>query len=100
MILNRNLLKIKVQNTAFTVSEIETEIDTVKKSYNISKQEAEYFIFSDKVSNSTYNIEKANINILMKNGDVIDITSASGQFNIESLKKTINKYFLCYSKLK
>ena len=100
MILNRNLLKIKVQNTAFTASEIETEIDTVKKSYNISKQEAEYFIFSDKVSNSTYNIEKANINILMKNGDVIDITSASGQFNIEALKKTINKYFLCYPKLK
>ena len=100
MILNRNLLKIKVQNTAFTASEIETEIDTVKKYYNISKQEAEYFIFSDKVSNSTYNIEKATINILMKNGDVIDITSASGQFNIEALKKTINKYFLCYSKLK
>ena len=100
MILNRNLLKIKLQNTAFTASEIETEIDTVKKSYNISKQEAEYFIFSDKVSNSTYNIEKANINILMKNGDVIDITSASGQFNIEALKKTINKYFLCYPKLK
>jgi hypothetical protein len=100
MILNRNLLKIKVQSTAFTASEIETEIDTVKKYYNISKQEAEYFIFSDKVSNSTYNIEKANINILMKNGEVIDITSASGQFNIEALKKTINKYFLCYPKLK
>ena len=100
MILNRKLLKIKVQNTAFTASEIETEIDTVEQYYNITKQEAEYFIFSDKVSNSTYNIEKANINILMKNGDVIDITSASGQFNIEALKKTINKYFLCYPKLK
>ena len=100
MILNRKLLKIKVQNTAFTAPEIETEIDTAKQYYNITKQEAEYFIFSDKVSNSTYNIEKANINILMKNGDVIDITSASGQFNIEALKKTINKYFLCYPKLK
>jgi len=100
MILNRKLLKIKVQNTAFTASEIESEIDTVKQHYNITKQEAKYFIFSDKVSNSTYNIEKANINILMKNGDVIDITSASGQFNIDALKKTINKYFLCYPKLK
>ena len=100
MILNRKLLKIKVQNTAFTASEIESEIDTVKQHYNITKQEAKYFIFSDKVSNSTYNIEKANINILMKNTDVIDITSASGQFNIDALKKTINKYFLCYPKLK
>ena len=99
MILNRKLLKIKVQNTAFTASEIEIEIDTVKQYYNITKQEAEYFIFSDKVSNSTYEIGKANINILMKNGDVIDITSASDQFNIDALKKTINKYFLCYPKL-
>ncbi len=32
----------------------------------------------------------------MKNGDVIDITSASDQFNIEALNKTVNKYFLCY----
>ena len=99
MILNRKLLKIKVQNMAFTVSEIKSEIDTVKQYFNITKHESKYFIFSDKVSNSTYNVEKANINILMKNGDVIDITSASGQFNIEALKKTINKYFLCYPKL-
>ena len=41
------------------------------------------------------NIKKSNINILMKNGDVIDITSASDQFNIEALNKTVNKYFLC-----
>jgi len=99
MILNRKLLKIKVQNTAFSAYEIEREIDTVKHYYKISKHESEYFIFSDKVSNSTYDIKKENINILMKNGDVIDITSASGQFNIEALKKTINKYFLCYPKL-
>ena len=100
MILNRKLLKIKVQNTKFSTLEIKTEIDKVKQNYNITKQEAEYFIFSNKVSNSTYNIEKANINILMKNGDVIDITSASDQFNIDALSKTINKYFLCYPKLK
>lgn len=100
MILNRKLLKIKVQNIAFTTVEIETETNKVAAHYNISKQEAKYFVFSNKVSNNTYNIEKANINILMKNGDVIDITSASDQFNIDALSKTINKYFLCYPKLK
>ena len=36
----------------------------------------------------------------MKNGDVIDITAASDHFNIEALNKTVNKYFLCYPKLK
>ena len=100
MILNRKLLKIKVQNSAFSTSEIAAEIDIAKQHYNITKEEIEYFIFSDKISNNTYNIEKSNINILMKNADVIDITSASGQFNIDALKKTINKYFLCYPNLK
>ena len=38
------------------------------------------------------------INEKLKNGDVIDITTASDQFNFEALNKTINKYFLCYSK--
>ena len=32
----------------------------------------------------------------MKNRTVIDITSASDQFNIKALNKTVNKYFLCY----
>jgi HD superfamily phosphohydrolase len=100
MILNRKLLKIKVQNTEFNIAEIEIERKKIQEHFNISEKEAEYFVFSDKVSNSTYNIEKANINILMKNGDVIDITSASDQFNIDALNKTINKYFLCYPKLK
>ena len=100
MILNRKLLKIKVQNTAFNSSEIEKELKKVQKQFNISKQEAKYFVFSDKVSNNTYNIEKTNINILMKNGDVIDIISASDYFDIKALNKTVNKYFLCYPKLK
>ena len=100
MILNRKLLKIKVQNTAFDTLEIEKELEKIQQQCNISKQEAKYFVFSDKISNSTYNNEKENINILMKNGDVIDITAASDHFNIEALNKTVNKYFLCYPKLK
>ena len=100
MILNRKLLKIKVQNTEFSAAEIESKVSKIQEKFSISKKEAEYFVFSDKVSNSTYNIEKANINILMKNGAVIDITAASDQFNIEALSKRVNKYFLCYPKLK
>ena len=42
---------------------------------------------------------KAQINILMKNGKIKDITEASDQFDIEALNKTVNKYFLCYPNL-
>jgi HD superfamily phosphohydrolase len=96
MIVNRQLLKIKVQNVAFTPAEIEYFLKKIQNKYKINKEESEYFVFTNKVSNSTYNIEKSTINILMKNGNVIDITSASDQFNIEALSKKVEKYFLCY----
>ena len=70
----------------------------MQKKYKITKQEAEYFIFSDKVSNNAYNIEKSKINILMNNGDVVDITTASDQFNIDAFSKKVEKYFLCCPK--
>jgi len=95
-IINRNILKIRILKEPVLEQEKNILIDIFSKKHNCSRKEAEFFIFSYKISNSTYNIEKSNINILMKNGDVIDITSASDQFNIEALNKTINKYFLCY----
>ena len=96
MILNRRILKIKVQKTDFKQAEIDEKVNEFSKKNKISNEEAQYFIFSNKVSNSTYNIKKSNINILMKTGEVIDITSASDQFSIDALNKTVNKYFLCY----
>ena len=97
-IINRKLLKIRIQNLKFKPSEVNNLLDKMQKKYKITKQDAEYFIFSDKVSNNTYNIEKSKINILMKNGDVIDITTASDQFNIDVLSRKVKKYFLCYPK--
>ena len=97
-IINRKLLKIRIQNTKFKPDEVSRLLYKMQKKYKITKQEAEYFIFSDKVSNNTYNIEKSKINILMKNGDVVDITTASDQFNINALSKKVEKYFLCYPK--
>jgi len=96
-LINRKILKIHISKEPIPKSKKEKLIQKFKRENNCSKDEAEFFIFSCKISNSTYNIDKSNINILMKNGDVIDITSASDQFNSESLNKTVNKYFLCYS---
>ena len=95
-LINRKILKVKIAKEPILEQEKNKLMNAFSKKYNCTKAEAEFFIFSYQISNSTYNIEKSNINILMKNGDVIDITSASDQFNIEALNKTVNKYFLCY----
>ena len=63
---------------------------------NITLSDVDYVVFTNKVSNSTYKYGKDDINILMKDGEIKNITDASDQFNIQALSKTINKYFLCY----
>tara|TARA_B110000438_G_scaffold185668_1_gene177329 strand:+ start:5806 stop:7047 length:1242 start_codon:yes stop_codon:yes gene_type:complete len=97
-ILNRNILKIKVQKNIFNKKHIKLCIKKMINKEKISKEEAEYFIFSDKVSNSLYSIGNSNINILFKNGEIKDLSKSSDQFNLVALSKTINKYFLCSPK--
>lgn len=55
-------------------------------------------MFSGKVENQIYNANKVNINILFKDGKVVDISKASDQLNVKVLSKTIRKQFLCYPK--
>ena len=71
-ILNRDLLKIKIQKDQFKAEMIENSINLMMKNENISKEEANYFIFSDKVSNSMYTDDDSDIKILFKNGKIDD----------------------------
>ena len=94
-ILNRNILKIRIQKKIFDKSILSNKREKMMINENISKTEASYFIFSNKVSNSIYSTNSNNINILFKNGEIKDLTKSSDQFNLGALSKTINKYFLC-----
>ena len=98
-ILNRKPLKIKTQNEKFSEKEINKLKQKVSEKYNISIDDTNYLVFTGKVSNNAYQYHKTHINILMKNGEIKDITDASDQFNIDALSKTVNKYFLCYPKM-
>ena len=98
-ILNRKPLKIKTQNEKFSEDKINELKQKVSEKYNISIEDTNYLVFTNKVSNNAYQYHKTHINILMKNGEIKDITDASDQFNIDALSKTVNKYFLCYPKM-
>ena len=94
-LLNRNLLKIRIQKQKFTKKTIEKYQNLMIKKEKINTNEASHFIFTNKVSNSLYSINNSNIKILFKNGETKDLSQSSEQFINKSLEKTINKYFLC-----
>ena len=94
-LLNRDLLKIRIQKQKFTKKSLDRHQNLMIKKEKINTNEASYFIFTNKVSNSLYSINNSNIKILFKNGEIKDLSQSSEQFINKSLEKTINKYFLC-----
>lgn len=97
-LMHRHLYKIKIQNTSFEKSEIEDLKSKAKKVLNLEDDELEYFVFTDSISKKAYSAFDEKIQILYKNGSIVDITDASDMLNISVISKTVRKYFLCYPK--
>ncbi len=98
MIINRDLLKIKIKKKPFLNEKTEKQVEKIKKKYKISEKEARYFVFEGTIANQAYHINKQNINILFKSKKIVDVVKASDQFNLKALSKPVTKYFMCYPK--
>ncbi|SDG86772.1 HD domain-containing protein [Psychroflexus sediminis] len=98
MILNRDLLKVKLKNEPVESSKIDEYLKRVQESFKISRSEAEYFVFEGSTSNLAYQPDKEHINMWYKNGKIKDVSSASDQLNLKALSKTVIKYYICYPK--
>ena len=98
MIINRDLLKIKIKNKKISITKLQNETRSVMKKHSITEAEAAYFVFSGEISNQAYKTTSENINILLKSGKVQDVVKASDQLNLKALSKTVTKYYICYPK--
>ena len=97
-LVNRNLYKIELQNKPFCNERISELKEKISKHYDINDEETDFFVFTTDVVNNAYDIKHENINILLKNNVVKDITEASDQLNAAFLDKIVKKYLLCYPK--
>ncbi|WP_169719501.1 HD domain-containing protein [Olivibacter sitiensis] len=66
--------------------------------FDVPEQVISYFVFTQSVVNSAYTVGGGNINILMKDGSIRDITKASDLSNLEALSKKVQKYMIAYPK--
>ncbi|MFG6687003.1 HD domain-containing protein [Mariniflexile sp. HNIBRBA6329] len=98
MIINRNLLTIKLKNKPIKEKDLQKHIDKLILEYHITEAEAKYFVFIGSISNQAYQNNHKGINILHKSGKVDDIVKASDQLNLKALSKPVTKYYICYPK--
>ncbi len=100
MILNRDLLKVKLKKKPIDKKRIQKHIQAVQTKYKLSAEEAEYFVFSGDITNVAYSSGTDKIQILHKNGKTSDVAIASDQLNLKALSVPVIKYFICYPKTK
>ncbi|WP_350285951.1 HD domain-containing protein [uncultured Croceitalea sp.] len=98
MLINRNLLNIKIKNKPINVDLIDSKTEWVSNNYKVENEALDYFVFSGEISNRAYNENRQNINILRKNGKLTDVAKASDHLNLKALAKTVTKYYVCYPK--
>jgi HD superfamily phosphohydrolase len=98
MIINRDLLKIKVSQEKVSTEELQSLKVAFALENNITFAETDYFIFKGKIKNQAYSQQAEPIRILKKNKSIEDVVEASDQLHLKSLSKFVTKYYICYPK--
>jgi len=95
-LVDRRLLKIKLQTEPFNEDAIKEKTCEVAKCLHISEQDARYVVFTGDAINTTYDANDERINILFKNGDVKDISQIDNALILQQLSGPVKKYYICF----
>lgn len=99
MIINRDLLKIKMMEEKPSKNILESYKSSFMKLHDLSEKEVDYFVFKGKIKNQAYNKDSEPIRILKKDKTIEDVVQASDQLNLKALSKPVTKYFICFPKV-
>lgn len=97
-LVNRGLFRIELEKGEFPEEKISALLHQTMLFFGLNKEEAAYMVFSDSISNYAYTLNDPQINILLKDGSLQEISTASDILNIQMLSKNVTKYFLVYPK--
>nr|WP_294903679.1 HD domain-containing protein [uncultured Lacibacter sp.] len=94
-LLNRNMLKTKLQMEPFDEKEIEAVQRKAMEHLSLTEEEAGYFVFNGIAENRMYNPGNEHINILYKDGTVKDISQVEYGLIHKAIHSPVRKFYLC-----
>lgn len=97
-LVSRNLYRVEISIDPPPVQRIDQLAAWAKAKFGTDEDDISYWVFTDTIKNKTYQTGNGNIKILMKNGSLKDIATASDNLSLGALTKTVEKYILCYLK--
>lgn len=97
-LINRKLNRIFISDTPFDDNDINKCIQKISEKYNISTDDAKWFVSTGNLENHAYDFQDQEIKILFKIKECTDISIASDQLDRHFLEKTVTKYYLSFPK--
>jgi HD superfamily phosphohydrolase len=97
-LLNRRLFKVQITHHAPDEDYLDAISKKLLEQYNLGKSELGYFMVKGILSNAAYQSGSHKINILTKEGQVVDIAQASDLPNIKAISQIVKKHYLCFPK--
>jgi HD superfamily phosphohydrolase len=94
-ILNRQLLKIKLQAEPFEAAEVQEKLADAAKQLGVDAATASYFVFTGTANNTMYQSQDERINILFKDGKVKDIAAIDNSLIHQTISAPIKKFYIC-----
>ncbi len=98
MFLDRKIFRVKLSSEAIDKDELMSLKNAVAHKYNVLNQETRYFLSYGKVTNEAYLSGGNGIQMLQKNGQIVDIADAADLPNIQAMSRVVSKHFLCKPK--
>jgi HD superfamily phosphohydrolase len=97
-ILRREIFQIQLTQSPIKKAVAENVRQEIQKQYGILQKDASYYFSHGAVSNEAYVSGGQPINVLMKNGKLLDIAQASDLPTIQAMSKIVKKNYLCWPK--
>jgi hypothetical protein len=97
-LLQRKLFKVIISATPPDEEILLGISELVAEYFKVEASEIKYLMITGKISNNAYEAFGESIDVLTKNGHIIDVAEASDLPNIRALSTKVEKYYVCYPK--
>ena len=94
-LLNRQLLKIKIQAEPFSEAEVQKKLQQAASVLQVDEATARYFVFTGTANNTMYQTQDERINILFKDGTVKDISAIDDPLIHQTISAPVKKFYIC-----
>lgn len=99
-LLNRKMLKTKLQMQPFDPAEVRLMQQKVQQHLSLNEEEIGFFVFNGIAENRMYNPGNERINILFKDGTVRDISEIEYGLIHKAIESPVKKFYLCHPSTK